>query len=245
MAQRISRAKQRIRRAGARFAHAAAADERPERLRAVLHVLYLIFNEGYTASAGPDLHRGRADRRGDPAHPARRARCCPTTARSPGCSRSCCSPTPGARPAPTPTGSSSRSPSRTAAGGTGELIGEGVALDHRRAARGTARAVPAAGGDRRRARRGARRAATPTGRRSSRSTGCSSGSRPTRWSRSTTPSPSAMVDGPAAGLAVLAAAGRRRPAGRHHRLHAVRAHLLEMAGDRAGALATATAAPPG
>ncbi len=57
MAQRISRAKQRIRGAGAHFDMPPEAD-RAERLRVVLHVLYLIFNEGYTASAGPELHRG-------------------------------------------------------------------------------------------------------------------------------------------------------------------------------------------
>ncbi|MEU5725204.1 sigma-70 family RNA polymerase sigma factor [Micromonospora sp. NPDC047738] len=56
MSQRIRRAKQRIEAAGARFALPSAAD-RDERLRAVLHVLYLVFNEGYTASSGGELHR--------------------------------------------------------------------------------------------------------------------------------------------------------------------------------------------
>ena len=50
MAQRISRAKQRIRDAGARFTMPPAA-ETDARLAAVMHVLYLIFNEGYTASS--------------------------------------------------------------------------------------------------------------------------------------------------------------------------------------------------
>ncbi|WP_350276772.1 sigma-70 family RNA polymerase sigma factor [Kribbella sp. HUAS MG21] len=52
--QRISRAKAKLQ--GARFAMPPAA-EQPERLAAVLEVLYLIFNEGYTASSGPALHR--------------------------------------------------------------------------------------------------------------------------------------------------------------------------------------------
>ncbi|SFP86347.1 RNA polymerase sigma factor, sigma-70 family [Amycolatopsis arida] len=54
--QRISRAKQRIRAAGAEFRRPTPA-ELDARLPAVLHVLYLIFNEGYTASSGPALHR--------------------------------------------------------------------------------------------------------------------------------------------------------------------------------------------
>ena len=56
MAQRISRAKQRIKSSGVPFCLPTDA-ERAERLSAVLHVLYLIFNEGYTSSEGPDLQR--------------------------------------------------------------------------------------------------------------------------------------------------------------------------------------------
>jgi RNA polymerase sigma factor (sigma-70 family) len=56
VAQRISRAKQRIKAAGAEFRMPPPA-ERAERISAALHVLYLIFNEGYTASSGPTLQR--------------------------------------------------------------------------------------------------------------------------------------------------------------------------------------------
>ena len=56
MAQRISRAKQKIKSSGVPFSMPSEA-EREDRLSAVLHVLYLIFNEGYTTSGGPDLHR--------------------------------------------------------------------------------------------------------------------------------------------------------------------------------------------
>jgi RNA polymerase sigma factor (sigma-70 family) len=56
MAQRISRAKQRIRTAGARF-ELPEPGERDARLRVVLHVLYLMFNEGYLATAGAELQR--------------------------------------------------------------------------------------------------------------------------------------------------------------------------------------------
>jgi RNA polymerase sigma factor (sigma-70 family) len=56
MAQRISRAKQSIRASGVPF-RLPDAGERGERLASVLHVLYLIFSEGYTASAGATLQR--------------------------------------------------------------------------------------------------------------------------------------------------------------------------------------------
>ncbi|MFI6736996.1 RNA polymerase sigma factor [Nonomuraea sp. NPDC050451] len=56
MAQRISRAKQRIKATGVPF-RPPPEGEREERLRVVLHVLYLIFNEGYTATSGPQLLR--------------------------------------------------------------------------------------------------------------------------------------------------------------------------------------------
>jgi RNA polymerase sigma factor (sigma-70 family) len=56
MAQRISRAKQRIKTSGVPF-QPPGDDDRGERLRSVLHVLYLIFNEGYVSRSGPALHR--------------------------------------------------------------------------------------------------------------------------------------------------------------------------------------------
>jgi RNA polymerase sigma factor (sigma-70 family) len=56
MAQRISRAKQLIVKSGVRF-QTPASGEFAERLTAVLHVLYLIFNEGYAVSSGTSLQR--------------------------------------------------------------------------------------------------------------------------------------------------------------------------------------------
>ncbi|MEH1029661.1 sigma-70 family RNA polymerase sigma factor [Micromonospora profundi] len=56
MTRRISRGKQRIRDSGLRFAPPIGA-ERADRLAAVLHVLYLIFTEGYARTAGPGLLR--------------------------------------------------------------------------------------------------------------------------------------------------------------------------------------------
>jgi predicted RNA polymerase sigma factor len=56
LAQRISRAKQSIKASGVPF-QVPGERERGERLGAVLHVLYLIFNEGYTSSGGAELQR--------------------------------------------------------------------------------------------------------------------------------------------------------------------------------------------
>ncbi len=54
--QRISRAKQSIKASGIPF-RLPDPEERAQRLNSVLHVLYLVFNEGYTASSGAALHR--------------------------------------------------------------------------------------------------------------------------------------------------------------------------------------------
>jgi len=61
MAQRISRAKQSIKASGVPF-RLPTNQDRAQRLRVVLHVLYLIFNEGYTSSAGPNLQRSELSR---------------------------------------------------------------------------------------------------------------------------------------------------------------------------------------
>lgn len=56
LAQRISRAKQSIKASGVPF-QMPTPEELPERLGNVMHVLYLIFSEGYTATSGPELQR--------------------------------------------------------------------------------------------------------------------------------------------------------------------------------------------
>jgi RNA polymerase sigma factor (sigma-70 family) len=61
MAQRISRAKGRLKAAGIAF-DMPSEPERTDRLAAGLQVLYLIFNEGYTATSGPHLQRAELSR---------------------------------------------------------------------------------------------------------------------------------------------------------------------------------------
>ena len=86
MRQRITRAKRKIAANNIPYRVPEAA-ELPERLAAVLAVIYLVFNEGYVATAGDELVRddlcAEAIRLG--ADPRRRS--CPTSRRRSGCWR--------------------------------------------------------------------------------------------------------------------------------------------------------------
>ncbi len=237
MAQRISRAKARLKGAEEPFRMPSPA-ERADRLASVLHVLYLLFNEGYATSGGPDL--ARTDLSGEAIRLARMVRA--------------------ALPEdPEVAGllalmllTDARRPVRTDAGGElvplaeqdrsqwdRTLIGEGVtlitdALRSGRMGEYQIQAAIAAVHD-----QAASHAATEWpqivavyGRLEQ-----MTGNPMVTLNRAVAV---AMVDGPTAGLALLDGLDERL--GDHHRLHAVRAHLLEQAGDRAGAAAAFTAA---
>jgi predicted RNA polymerase sigma factor len=240
MAQRISRAKATVKASGERFA-LPAVDERDDRLRSVLHVLYLIFTEGYASTSGPDL--ARADLSDEAIRLARGVHA--------------------ALPDdPEVTGllalmllTDARRPART--GDDGELvplaeqdrtrwdrplIAEGVALVTAALAHGEIgeyqlQAAIAAIHD-----QAAHYEDTswteilPLYRLLERLTGNPMAT----LNRAVAV---AMVDGPAAGLDVLD--GLDEPLGDHHRLHAVRAHLLEQSGDVDGAIAEFRAAASG
>jgi RNA polymerase sigma factor (sigma-70 family) len=230
MAQRISRAKKTIKESGEPFGM-PAAEERAERLRSVLRVIYLIFNEGYAVSAGGEL--ARADLAAEAIRLGRIVRL--------------------AAPAePEVTGllalmllTEARRPARTDAGGElipleqqdrslwdRELIAEGQALlaeAFTRGAVGEYQLQAAIAAEHAKARRPAQ----------------------TNWREvlalyglleQVTGNPmvalnraiaAAMVDGPEAGLALLAELDDTLDD--HHRLHSTRAHLLEDAGERRAA----------
>ena len=85
LAQRIVRAKAKIRDARIPYQVPTQA-ELPERLDAVLRVIYLVFNEGYAASSGASRDAARPVGRGDPARTAAR-RAAAGAGGASGCSR--------------------------------------------------------------------------------------------------------------------------------------------------------------
>ena len=229
MAQRISRAKQRIKASGAEFRLPSEA-ERPERLAAVLQVLYLIFNEGYTASSGAALHRaelaGEAIRLTRQLHQrlptdgevAGLLALCPHRRPPPGAHPPRRHPGPPGRAGPHPLG-----PRGHRRRGRPDHPDPGLRPD---------RPLPAPGGHRRRPRRGRHQ--------------------DTDWEQilalyehlhRLAPGPMvelnrivavAMVHGPETALRQLEPAEADPALTGHHRLDAVRAHLLELAGDEEG-----------
>jgi RNA polymerase sigma factor (sigma-70 family) len=237
MAQRISRAKAKLRAADEPFA-LPPPGAGGERLRSVLHVLYLIFNEGYAASDGPDL--ARTDLSGEAIRLARDVHA--------------------ALPQdPEATGllalmllTDARRPARTRPGGElvpleeqdrarwdRTLITEGLALITGALRQGQpgeyqVQAAIAAVHD-----QAASHAETDWGQilalydRLEQMTG----NPMVALNRAVA---MAMVHGPGAGLALLDGLGGRL--GGHHRVHSVRAHLLEQAGDTGGAIAEFEAA---
>jgi RNA polymerase sigma factor (sigma-70 family) len=231
IAQRISRAKQRIRTSGLPFA-LPAAHEREDRLRVVLHVLYLIFNEGYTATSGPDLQRPELS--AEAIRLTRElARLLPDDGEVAGLLALMLL-TDARRPARTrPDGSLVPLAEQDRSRWSTELLDEGVALVTDALSR------------------------TPPGPYQLQAAIAAVHSEAARaedtdWAQilalyelleRLSPNPMvtlnrsvavAMVHGPGAGLELLATLGDDGIAD-HHRLHAVRAHLLELTGDRAAA----------
>jgi RNA polymerase sigma factor (sigma-70 family) len=230
MAQRISRAKAKIKASDQPFA-LPAPEARAERLRSVVHVLYLLFNEGYASSSGPDLARvdlsGEAIRLTRGVHAA-----LPDDTEVTGLLALMLL-TDARRPARTgPDGELVPLAEQDRTCWDRSLIAEGVALITDALRRGPmgeyqVQAAIAAVHD-----QAARHADT-------------------EWSEilalygvleRMTGNPmvtlnraaaAAMTDGPDAGLALLDGLDERL--GDHHRLHSVRAHLLELAGDNATA----------
>src|SRR5262249_26536966 len=232
MAQRISRAKQTIAGAGFDFSLPSGA-ERTERLRAVLHVLYLVFNEGYTASEGDALtvpalsqeavrltrwlHRLLPD---DGEVTGLLALMLLTDARRPARTR--------------PDGSLVPLAEQDRRLWDEQLIAEGIALISATLPRGEVgpyqlQAAIAAGHD---------GAATLADTRSPHILGLfhlRDLAAPNPFTALNRAVAVAMVRGPQAGLEVIAELEADKRMARHHRLLAARAHLNELAGDTAAA----------
>jgi RNA polymerase sigma factor (sigma-70 family) len=240
MAQRISRAKAKVKESGEPF-RLPADGERAGRLRSVLHVLYLLFNEGYATSGGPDL--SRTDLSGEAIRLARGVQ--------------------GTLPDdPEVAGllalmllTDARRPARTGAGGElvplaeqeralwdQALIAEGSTLIAGALTRGQVgeyqvQAAIAAVHDQ------ADRYADTDWVEILALYGLlerMTGNPMVTLNRAVA---AAMAQGPSVGLAMLDGLDERL--GDHHRLHAVRAHLLEMAGDTGAAVAEFRAAAAG
>jgi len=232
MAQRISRAKQRIKASGVPF-RMPTREEQTARLRTVLHVLYLIFNEGYASSTGGELQRTELS---DEAIRLTRMvqRMLPDDGEVAGLLALMLL-------------IDARRPARTDSAGEliplaeqdrtlwdRALITEGVALINRAIGNGAVgeyqlQAAIAAVHDR------APRADDTDWPQILALYGLleqMTGNPVVTLNRAVA---AAMAEGPSAGLALLDAVGERLAG--HYRLDAVRAHLLEMAGDTKGALA--------
>jgi RNA polymerase sigma factor (sigma-70 family) len=234
MAQRISRAKQTIKTSGIPFSMPTAG-ERAERIRTVLHVLYLIFNEGYTTSAGPDLQRS------DLTHEAIRLtravhRLLPNDAEVTGLLALMLL-TDARRAARTgPDGELIPLTTQDRTVWDRRLIDEGIALVTASLAKGTVgpyqlQAAIAALHDE------ARRADDTDWPQILALYGLWMRMSDNPMVRLNHAVAAAMVHGPAEGLALLEPLETDSHLASHHRLAAVRAHLLEMTGDRHGAIA--------
>ena len=236
MAQRISRAKARLKGLDEPFTLPPPGGG--DRLRSVLHVLYLIFNEGYAASDGPDL--ARTDLSGEAVRLARGVHAAlPRDAEVTGLLALMLL-------------TDARRPARTGPGG------ELVPLEDQDRARWDRRLIT----EGLNLLTGALRQGQPGEYQLQASIAALHDQAPshagTDWARilalydrleRLTGNPmvtlnravaTAMADGPGAGLALLDRLGDRL--GDHHRLHSVRAHLLAQAGDTGGAIAEFEAA---
>lgn len=239
MTRRITRAKQTIRNSGIPF-RMPAGRHRAERMAAVLHVLYLLFNEGYVSTSGPRLQRPElateAIRLARLLH-----RILPDQAEVTGLLALMLL-TDARRPARTgPDGELIPMAEQDRSLWSRDQIDEGVALISEALPRGPTgpyqlQAAIAAIHDE------------------------AADAEATDWPqivalygllRKLSDNPVvalneavavAMAEGPQIGLRVLEAIGADDRIAEDHRLHAVRAHLLEMAGDRAGARASYLAA---